>query len=174
MLKWYQARLAKRPLLTQAVTTAVLFGAGDTLAQQAVERKGFKNHDLARTGRMCLYGGFIFGPAATKWYSFLQNKINLRSHNATIAARVLADQTAFATCNMALFLSTMSILEGSNPSEKLEKSYWPGLKANWVLWPAVQAVNFTVVPLEHRVLVVNIVSLGWNCFLSWLNSSSSK
>jgi hypothetical protein len=74
----YQTKLAQRPLLTQSVTTAVsytarfffilwqwlmsdstqvLFAAGDTLAQQAVERKGFANHDLARSGRMALYGG---------------------------------------------------------------------------------------------------------------------
>lgn len=53
-------------------------------------------------------------------------------------------------------------MEGSSPQEKLEKSYLPGLKANWMLWPAVQAINFKLVPLEHRVLVVNIVSLGMN------------
>lgn len=53
----YQARLASRPLLTQAVTTAVLFGAGDVIAQQAVDKKGLEKHDLARTGRMALYGG---------------------------------------------------------------------------------------------------------------------
>lgn len=113
----------------------------------------------------------VFGPAATKWYSFLQKRINFSSHNATIAARVAADQTVFATCNLALFLSSMAIMEGSDPKEKLDKSYWSGLKANWAIWPAVQAVNFKLVPLEHRVLVVNIVSLGWNCFLSYLNSS---
>ncbi|KIW17783.1 hypothetical protein PV08_04978 [Exophiala spinifera] len=171
MLRWYQARLARRPLLTQAVTTAVLFGAGDTLAQQAVEKKGFSNHDVTRTGRMVLYGGCIFGPAATKWYQILQKHINFQSHNLTIAARVAADQLIFSTCHLALFLSSMSFLEGSDPKKKLEKSYWSGLKANWAVWPAVQAVNFKLVPLEHRVLVVNIVSLGWNCFLSWLNSS---
>jgi protein Mpv17 len=113
----------------------------------------------------------IFGPAATKWYSFLQKRINLQSHNATIAARVVADQTVFATCNLALFLSSMAIMEGSDPKAKLEKSYVPGIQANWAIWPAVQFVNFKLVPLEHRVLVVNIVSLGWNCFLSYLNSS---
>lgn len=53
----YQARLASRPLLTQAVTTAVLFGAGDVIAQQAVDKKGIEKHDVARTGRMALYGG---------------------------------------------------------------------------------------------------------------------
>ncbi|RVX68544.1 Protein sym-1 [Exophiala mesophila] len=165
------AKLAQRPLLTQAVTTAILFGAGDTLAQQAVEKKGFRNHEVARTGRMALYGGCVFGPAATKWYQFLQRKINLQSTNATILARVAADQTVFATVNLGVFLSSMAIMEGSDPKQKLEKSYLPGLKANWMLWPAVQAINFKLVPLEHRVLVVNIVSLGWNCFLSYLNSS---
>ncbi|OAL33569.1 hypothetical protein AYO20_07076 [Fonsecaea nubica] len=170
-IRWYQAKLAKRPLLTQSVTTAVLFAAGDTLAQQAVERKGLRNHDATRTARMGLYGGFVFGPAATKWYAFLQKRINFQSHNVTILARVAADQTVFATCNLAFFLSTMSVLEGSDPKEKLAKNYLPGLKANWALWPAVQAVNFKLVPLEHRVLVVNVVSLGWNCFLSYLNSS---
>lgn len=50
-------KLATRPLLTQSITTAVLFATGDTLAQQLVEKKGWKNHELTRTGRMALYGG---------------------------------------------------------------------------------------------------------------------
>ncbi len=113
----------------------------------------------------------VFGPAATKWYQFLQQKINLRTKFQTTAARVLADQSIFATTNMAVFLSSMSVLEGGSPQEKLKKNYISGLKANWVIWPPVQSINFTMVPLEHRVLVVNIVSLGWNCYLSYLNSS---
>ncbi|EXJ96359.1 hypothetical protein A1O1_01485 [Capronia coronata CBS 617.96] len=114
----------------------------------------------------------VFGPAATKWYGILQKYINVGSKNATIAARVAADQIVFAPCNLALFLTTMSVMEGGDPKEKLRKTWLPGLEANWVLWPAVQAVNFKMVPLQYQVLVVNMVSLGWNCFLSWLNSST--
>ena len=102
----------------------------------------------------------IFGPVATKWFGFLQRKINLSNPNATILARVAADQTIFASCNLAFFLSSMAVMEGSDPKQKLEKSYWSGLKANWTLWPAVQAINFKFVPLHHRVLVVNIISIG--------------
>lgn len=53
----YNAKLAARPLLTQSVTTAVLFATGDITAQQLVEKKGLQKHDLTRTGRMALYGG---------------------------------------------------------------------------------------------------------------------
>jgi protein Mpv17 len=53
----YNARLAARPLLTQSVTTAVLFATGDVTAQQLVDKRGLEKHDLARTGRMALYGG---------------------------------------------------------------------------------------------------------------------
>lgn len=56
----YQARLAARPLLTQAITTSILFGIGDITAQQLVDKKGLEKHDLARTGRMALYGGGTF------------------------------------------------------------------------------------------------------------------
>ena len=54
----------------------------------------------------------------------------------------------------------MAILEGADPRERLRAAYANALTKNWMLWPAVQAVNFKVVPLEHRVLVVNVVSLG--------------
>lgn len=63
VLRWYQAKLAQRPFATQVVTTAVLFGAGDCLAQQAVEKKGLAKHDLMRTVRMAGYGG-------RKWFMF--------------------------------------------------------------------------------------------------------
>ena len=102
----------------------------------------------------------VFGPGATLWYKFLQKRIVLKSENATIAARVLVDQSVFASTNLFLFLSSMAVMEGSDPKEKLNNSYWNALQKNWMVWPAVQAINFKLVPLEHRVLVVNIVSLG--------------
>ena len=57
VLRWYQSKLAQRPFLTQVATTAILFGAGDSLAQQAVEKRGLQKHNWARTGRMVAYGG---------------------------------------------------------------------------------------------------------------------
>lgn len=82
----------------------------------------------------------------------------------------------------------MAIMEGTDPLEKWRTSFIPSYKANLSIWPFVQGVNFSIVPLEYRVLVVNVVSLGessisrfvvrfakicglgWNCLLSLINS----
>lgn len=174
----------------------MLFATGDVMAQQAVERIGFDKHNFARTGRMALYGGgespatstslsmeicqlitftssAVFGPAATTWFKFLQNKINLKNPNTTIGARVLADQCIFASTNLFVFLSSMAIMEGTSPKDKLESTYTTALTKNWMVWPWVQAINFKLVPLEHRVLVVNVVSLGKCCLDYQLESDGA-
>ncbi|KAI1432847.1 hypothetical protein GGR50DRAFT_555706 [Xylaria sp. CBS 124048] len=171
MFRWYQRSLTTRPLLTQSITTAVLFAVGDITAQQAVEKKGLEKHEYARTARMFAYGGAIFGPAATTWFGVLSKRVVLRNKNAEILARVAADQLIFAPTFIGIFLSSMAVLEGGSPGEKIEKSYVSALTTNWMIWPFVQLANFKFVPLQHRVLAVNVISIGWNCYLSMVNSN---
>ncbi|KAJ0165423.1 Protein sym-1 [Colletotrichum tanaceti] len=170
MLGWYQARLAARPLLTQSITTAVLFATGDITAQQLVDKRGLEKHDFARTGRMALYGGVIFGPVASNWFKFLQHNIVLKNKNAEILARVAVDQGVFAPVMISVFLSSMATLEGSSVQDKLDKNYKTALTSNYMLWPFVQMINFKLIPLHHRLLFVNVISIGWNSYLSFLNS----
>ena len=85
-------------------------------------------------------------------------------------ARVACDQLAFAPVMIGVFLSSMATMEGGSPKHKLETTWWPALKANWMVWPFVQMVNFTFLPLQHRVLFANVVSIGWNSYLSWVNN----
>lgn len=113
----------------------------------------------------------------------------MKSTKATIVARVAADQMLFTPTHLTCFLSSMAIMEGSDPIEKWRSSFLPSYKANLTIWPLVQGVNFAIVPLEYRVLVVNVISLGmfafripiswgtpltltagWNCLLSLINS----
>lgn len=95
----------------------------------------------------------------------------LGGDNATTLARVACDQLVFAPTFIGVFLSSMAVLEGSPVRDKLDRSYRSALTTNWMIWPFVQLVNFKLVPLEHRVLFVNVISIGWNCYLSYLNSS---
>lgn len=106
----------------------------------------------------------------SRWFRFLQHKVVLRNKNLEMVARVAVDQTLFAPTSLFVFLSSMSVMEGSSLPEKLETSYTTALTRNWMVWPFVQLVNFRFVPLEHRIILVNVVLLGWNSYLSYINS----
>lgn len=38
--------------------------------------------------------------------------------------------------------------------------------AGYKLWPAVSLLNYTVVPMEKRVVVGSLVGLGWGIYLA--------
>lgn len=105
----------------------------------------------------------IFGPAATTWFGFLQRSVVMKNAKATILARVAADQLMFTPTHLTCFLTSMAIMEGTDPIEKWRSTFLTSYKANLTIWPAVQGFNFSIVPLDYRVLFVNVVSLGtWN------------
>lgn len=40
------------------------------------------------------------------------------------------------------------------------------MTAGYKLWPLVSLLNFTVVPVERRVVVASVVGLGWGVYLA--------
>lgn len=67
-------------------------------------------------------------------------------------------------------------MEGRGRDEVVERTKLSAVKA-WTdgltIWPLVSMVNFWMVPLEFRALVGGVVSLGWNTWLSYLNSKGT-
>ncbi|KAF9473053.1 hypothetical protein BDN70DRAFT_843888 [Pholiota conissans] len=170
-LRAYNAALIRKPMATQCITAAVLFGAGDIVAQQAVEGKG-RNHDFMRTARLTFYGGALFGPAMTTWYSFL-NRIKFPSPTKALIYRVWLDQALLTPIAVGFFYSSMSILEGK-PEEAVERvqtAYVPTLMRNWGVFIPTQIINFSLTPPHLRFVVVSVVSLFWNTYLSASNAS---
>ncbi|KAI6115034.1 hypothetical protein EDD17DRAFT_1777755 [Pisolithus thermaeus] len=174
-LKLYNAALIRRPMLAQPATAAVLFGAGDIIAQQAIEQRG-KNHDFLRTARLTFYGGAIFGPALTKWYQLL-NRIKFSSPTKAVVYRVWLDQAILTPVAVGVFFGTMSILEGQGVSGAVERTrtaYEPTLIRNWMVFIPTQIINFSIVPHHLRFVVVSVVSLFWNTYLSAVNARSQR
>jgi len=45
--------------------------------------------------------------------------------------------------------------------------------ADCVVWPPLQLINFSFVPLKYQVLYVNVANLFWNTFLSFMANKPS-
>lgn len=68
----YEAQLAQRPVAVQMTTSAVLWAAGDALAQQ-LEGRSTVTLDARRLALTSLYGGAFVGPTGHYWYQGLDD-----------------------------------------------------------------------------------------------------
>ncbi|KIJ52564.1 hypothetical protein M422DRAFT_26145 [Sphaerobolus stellatus SS14] len=172
----YNAALLRRPMLTQCITAGILFGGGDIIAQQAIEKRGARNHDYERTARLTVYGGLIFGPMMTKWYQWLGG-IKFKTPARALATRVALDQGVLTPVAVAFFYSCMTFLEGKGVDEaqkRVKAEYVPTLLKNWGVFLPTQVINFSIVPPHLRFGVVGVVSLFWNSYLSYSNARQTK
>lgn len=109
------------------------------------------------------------GPTLTKWYGVL-NKYIGSSGSKVALKKVALDQFVFAPGLIAVLLTVFNGLQGlsfDDSIKKLRNDYPDVLVNNYLLWPGVQLVNFWVVPLHYQVLVVQLVALFWNTYMSW-------
>lgn len=116
----------------------------------------------------------MFGPALTKWYQML-NRIKFSSPTKAVVYRVWLDQAILTPVAVAVFFGTMSVLEGQGVSGAVERTrtaYEPTLIRNWMVFIPTQIINFSIVPHHLRFVVVSVVSLFWNTYLSAVNARS--
>ncbi|GAW07235.1 integral membrane mpv17 pmp22 [Lentinula edodes] len=176
ILGLYSAAFARRPMATQSATSAVIFGAGDVIAQQLVDRRGLRNHDLIRTARFVFYGACLFGPVLTKWHQFINHR-HFDSPFRAVVYKVTLDQLVAAPfITVPMFFGSMSILEG-RPDEaipRIKNSYVPTLTRGWCLFIPAQIVNFAFVPVSMRILFFSTVALCWNTYLSFFNAEQRR
>jgi len=134
--------------------------------------------DFERLTRFMAYG-FLMTPVQYKWYQFLSKTFPLIKPHGTTAAmkRVAFDQLLYAPIGLALFFTFMTIAEGGGKraiTKKFQDVYIPALKANYLVWPAVQMINFRVMPLQFQIPFVSTIGIAWTAYLSLTNSADES
>ncbi|KAH9488967.1 Protein Mpv17 [Bulinus truncatus] len=164
----YSLLLKNYPLRTMAFTTGTLMASGDCISQLAIEKKKLKQYDVKRTGRFLVLGFFVFGPIMRGWYLVLDR---MYSGKKLAAVKMMAtDQLCMSPFFLSTFLTVMGVLKGETIEDiknKFKKDFCPILLNNYKVWPLAQLINFYFMPLQHRVLFVNFIALGWNTYLAW-------
>ncbi|KAI9816402.1 MAG: hypothetical protein M1832_005069 [Thelocarpon impressellum] len=131
--------------------------------------------DFERLTRFMAYG-FIMAPVQFKWFQFLSRTFPITKGAATAPAlkRVAFDQLIFAPVGLAAFFTFMTVAEGGGKraiTRKFQDVYMPALKAMYIIWPAVQIINFRLIPLQFQLPMVSTVSIAWTAYLSLSNSA---
>ncbi|SCV04897.1 LANO_0G13828g1_1 [Lachancea nothofagi CBS 11611] len=191
-LNFYATSLKKNPKTTNAIMTGSLFGLGDAIAQVSFPtqkadptkpngKSDSRGYDIARTVRAITYGSLIFSFIGDKWFKTLNGKVKFANkpanHWSNLLLRVGTDQLLFAPACIPFYFGVLTLMEGESlqkADQKIRAVWWDILKTNWMVWPAFQLVNFSLVPLQHRLLAVNMLAIFWNTFLSFRNSEASN
>jgi len=131
--------------------------------------------DFERLTRFMAYG-FCMAPVQFKWFRFLERSFPIGKSGGFVPVmkRVAFDQLVFAPfgslecperaavpllshslAGIALFFSVMTVAEGGGRravQNKLRDMYVPTLKANFLVWPAVQMINFRLMPMQFQLV----------------------
>jgi hypothetical protein len=126
-------------------------------------------------------------PLQLAWFSFLEKHFPTGELGAAIW-KVLFDQIIFSPLGgvlkncpnsflryavptnmpltgLALFFVFMTVTEGGGSKavrKKFDGIYVSALKSNYVVWPAVQILNFRVIPLQFQLVgFFRILSSTW-------------
>ena len=167
----YMSLLDVYPLPTKAVTSATLYAAGDGIAQ-SVDGTLQRGYNVERGVKAAIWGGLIFAPLAHVWYNRVLERFLPGTSTRAVLTKVALDQTVWALPVSSLYLAYVTVYINHGTVDDAERAIrtkiWPLMKANWLLWPAVQLVNFRFVPGPLQVPFINVIVLGWSAFLALL------
>jgi protein Mpv17 len=156
-------------------------GAGVVVNEKEVFPGGNPPHsfDFERLSRFAAYG-FVVAPLQYRWFGLLSRVFPMAKGQPALGQalkRVVMDQLVYAPFGLALFFSVMTVAEGGGRravQNKMRDMYLPTLKANYILWPAVQMVNFRLMPMQFQLPFVSTIGIAWTAYLSLTNATEDE
>ena len=145
---------------------------------------------------------FLSCPPNVLWQEYLEERYpgyttdvngQEKLHKMNTATKFILDQTLGAAVNTFLFIAVMSAFKGKDGNAILRdcqnvcltippnkrsadnnaQNFWPLATSGLKLWPMVSLLNFTIVPVNRRVIVGSLVGLFWGIYLSLVVSGDS-
>lgn len=161
----YLAQLKQRPLQSKALTSAVILSMSDIISQLI----GGRPFSIKRNIFVAIWGYVWAGPSAHYWQGFM-HKLSSKTDIKTVLMKVIIDQVTYGPvnniANMTFFALMVESKGWKHLIAKIMQDY-PAVQLNgWKLWPAAAMLNYRYVPLNLRVLFLNVVALGWSTFLN--------
>ena len=168
----YSEVLSEAPIQTKAVTSATVYTIGDFISQRT-EGVSADELDKPRLIRSLLAGLLGHGPLSHCWYelseNLFQNVLHLPNDIFGTAAKVVIDQTTwgpFWNNTYILMLGLMRLDSFGTIWSEMKRTTIPLIVSGLKLWPLAHCVTYGFVPVENRLLWVDIVEIAWVTILA--------
>lgn len=153
---------------TNVMLSAGISSLGDIMEQNyEIHTDQIQKIDIERTAHMAI-SGFTAGVICHNWYNFL-DKIIIGRSLGMVVKKILLDQFVCSPAIILSFFATVAIFEDNpieNFNDEVKEKFWILYKAEWVVWPPAQLINFYFLPTKYRVLYDNTISLGYDIYTS--------
>lgn len=182
-------------LLTNTVSCGLMMGFGDILQQRSEhwKRNDSQNtdkdhnkkkpptsadienvdeeyeHDYIRTKNMLIVG-VVQGPFHHYFYAILDRTLPGKDATSLVKKTLLDQFVASPTC-LAIFFFGHGALEHRKIEDihnEVKLKFMDTWKVDWCFWPPVQFVNFLFVPIRYRVLYINLMTMIYDIYLSYI------
>jgi protein Mpv17 len=176
----YSEILSTSPVQTKAVTSATVYTIGDVISQRT-EGASMSELDGPRIGRSLLAGLLGHGPLSHVWYevseNLFQNILHLPNDIFGTAAKVVIDQTTwgpFWNNTYILLLGLMKLNSFETIFSEMKRTTIPLIVSGLKLWPLAHCVTYGLVPVENRLLWVDVVEIAWVTILATTAAAGGK
>ena len=191
----YKELLRTDPLITKSLTSSGIMTISDVLCQKLVimnnsPKPSYDSKDqvedtgsapgaartrldFSRMLQVAITGIVWSGPIQHWWFGTLDKMVTIQDPILRLIVKLFFDSIIFSPLTISGYFAVRSILEGSGfkgAYDKLSTRLVSTVAGAWRFWPFVNIVNFSLVPLQFRVLYSNILSLFWTGYLTFVNS----
>mmetsp|Transcript_14598 Transcript_14598/g.20634 ORF Transcript_14598/g.20634 Transcript_14598/m.20634 type:complete len:216 (+) Transcript_14598:199-846(+) len=195
-LRNYDKLAVARPILAKSIVSCTTYATAEWFRQGVINKapsecednsvataddsvsyssEGFRRGFLGIAFMACV-GALVHAPWINLWFGFLE-KMRPGRTSMDIASKVVVDQLVGSPIYFILIMMVTGLADGHSPranSKRIRQGIWPAMKLSWTAWPFLHVVNFALVPVQRRALLLQFGGLLWAIFLCYTTSKQSK
>lgn len=199
--EWYRIQLDVRPVLTKCFTTSLIQFLGDFMAQSYERHRirsknpsqnkgssfcqGIPAYNPRRGLSLAADGMFLSGPLLHFAFEFMEHVLPSQNGDSkswissTTILHVLANDFLVDTIYLFMSFIFVALAEGLGRDlpNLLRKDFPATIQASWatcVVFMPVEYLCFSQLPLNLRVLSMNLIDVLWGSIISYVTHRSRR
>ncbi|RIA87263.1 hypothetical protein C1645_777687 [Glomus cerebriforme] len=171
LLALYLQQLTTHPLRTKAITSGLLSGLQEFVAQElsgtTSRRKGKARENEQNVFidekilKMALYGFLVSGPLNHLLFEMLNKLFKNRTGDSAKLMQILTSQLIITPIQNTVYLIAMAVIGGIRSPDQIRKtvtgSLWPIMRLSWIVSPMAMAFAQRFLPPQLWVPFFNLV-----------------